>query len=797
MPLSYFRTLRTNLIVWLLLLMGGAALLVGCGAKSEPAVAETKKFRPADAADPPVTSEFQSRQGTLSSAANDIRRVDAPGGVAPKGPSGDPPGPSAKSSQVGGELQATLEQLDRLAMQQPKGNSQQEQLEDLVRIHNQRLSLAKKALQLKPPAEVRQRIVMAMYEIYQAFVQLRLPGTQNQLAEFAKSMMADSDPEVARIGRHAQFGAALARITSQPLENGKEVAAEAKRLLDAERGNLSEATLELVGQIADMLTASGLKEDGAAIAQMLADTLASDSKLADRAPRYALVAKFIQADLDALMDDVIREKPGADKKILATVQGLLKDVPPSRELFQVTQGVAHNLESIGSYGLAQSCYDQISAAFQNVSDERLGDAKKLASRAKRRMELIGKPLAVEGVMVDGRPFDWAAYAGKVVLVDFWATWCGPCLEELPNIRQNFEQFHAKGFEVVGVNLNTSASDLKQFLTLQDLPWASVTSREVLDGTVKDEDWAELPMAARCGVDAIPFVALVGKDGNVDSIHVRGPKLKKRLTELLGEPLTTEIPADPTQPGAPRALPAAGKQSNVPPVHGAATPVAMLVAAALFAADPPEAAASDKAEANPYLAKPDLSSAQLVAYIQRMLDRPQAIQTRPGFAEAIVEAADRILVAQPPAAEKEQLVAIESKFSLLHREACDGKEWADKQLMAFVEQLKDDSRPQVASEVAFFRLERQVLEAKDLPLEQIPILLNKVKEFAGKEKLTAKHLRLASSTVAAINRLEDGDEREAQFATLGALFSKSGDKELAQYGKKLAKKPAGERAAAKR
>jgi hypothetical protein len=56
------------------------------------------------------------------------------------------------------------------------------------------------------------------------------------------------------------------------------------------------------------------------------------------------------------------------------------------------------------------------------------------------------------------------------------------------------------------------------------------------------------MPAKCGVQAIPFVLLVGKDGKVDSIHVRGIKLKNRLTELLGEPLTTEVPADPSQSG---------------------------------------------------------------------------------------------------------------------------------------------------------------------------------------------------------------------------------------------------------
>ena len=219
-----------------------------------------------------------------------------------------------------------------------------------------------------------------------------------------------------------------------------------------------------------------------------------------------------------------------------------------------------------------------------------------------------------------------------------------------------------------------------------------------------------------------------------------------------------------------------------------------MARALFAADPPVA---EEESANPYRAKPDLTASQLVVYVKRMLDRPQAIQTRAGFGDAIVEACDRVLAASPPATESEQLVAIESKFAVLHREACDGKEAADKQLMEFVERMNDDSRKQVAGEVAFFKLERRVIDAKELPVEEIPTLLKDIQTYVAKEKLTGKHLRLASSTTAAINRLESGDEREAHFATFGQLFAKSSDKELVRYGKKLAKKPKAEEAAANR
>jgi thiol-disulfide isomerase/thioredoxin len=334
------------------------------------------------------------------------------------------------------------------------------------------------------------------------------------------------------------------------VENGKEIAGEAKKLLDAEAGDLSEDTQQLVGQAADMLTQSGFKDDAAGLIESLATALKDSPKRAEQAARYSLIAKLVRADFDTLLDGVLREQEGAEEKLVAAVKTLLSEVPPGRDLLNRTQTVAHILESTGHFKSAEICYDAIAVAFKDVEQKELADAKVLADKARQRMALVGKPLKVEGVLADGQPFDWTPYEGKVVLVDFWASWCGPCIEEIPNIKQNFEQFHAKGFEVVGVNLNTNPADLKQFLALQDLPWATVTTQEVLDGKVKEDDWTNIPMAAKCGVHSIPFVVLIGKDGKVDSIHVRGSKLKSRLTALLGEPITTEVPADPTQPATP-------------------------------------------------------------------------------------------------------------------------------------------------------------------------------------------------------------------------------------------------------
>lgn len=153
--------------------------------------------------------------------------------------------------------------------------------------------------------------------------------------------------------------------------------------------------------------------------------------------------------------------------------------------------------------------------------------RKLAERmtaTTRRIKLPGTPMELEGKRLDGSAFDPKTLAGKVVLVDFWATWCGPCLEEIPNILAQYDRYHDKGFEVLAISLDETREELDAFLAEKKLPWPILFSGAGFDD----------PVARRYGVNGIPQLILIGRDGNVLSIAARGP----RLAELLAEQFKT-------------------------------------------------------------------------------------------------------------------------------------------------------------------------------------------------------------------------------------------------------------------
>ena len=154
------------------------------------------------------------------------------------------------------------------------------------------------------------------------------------------------------------------------------------------------------------------------------------------------------------------------------------------------------------------------------------------------VSLVGKPLPIEGTTLDGTKFNIEQYRGRVVLVDFWATWCGPCRAKLPGLMKLHEQFHDKGFEVVGVDLDKNVDDLGKFLDDTKLPWINLIGE-------KDGDEMKFPLAEKYEISAIPSTFLVGRDGKVIARDPSDEDVTKKLEELLkpGQPATGSKPAE--------------------------------------------------------------------------------------------------------------------------------------------------------------------------------------------------------------------------------------------------------------
>ena len=133
------------------------------------------------------------------------------------------------------------------------------------------------------------------------------------------------------------------------------------------------------------------------------------------------------------------------------------------------------------------------------------------------------PLELKFTTVDGTAFDLAKWRGKVVLIDFWATWCGPCRRAMPYVVDAYQKLHGKGFEIVGISLDRDRGQMLQFTKDNNMPWP-----QYFDGLV----WYNV-VSRRFGIEGIPAMWLVDKRGQVRDSQA-GDDLVAEVSKLLAE-----------------------------------------------------------------------------------------------------------------------------------------------------------------------------------------------------------------------------------------------------------------------
>ncbi len=256
-------------------------------------------------------------------------------------------------------------------------------------------------------------------------------------------------------------------------------------------------------------TAAGSDEAGQRLQAQLADKLKSTDLTEEK--RFELRAMQVQVSQAKLNGVPPGEKSAALQRQART---LIQEFPKRLEPYLMLLASVRDADEAKVRPVVEELRNSADAP---------AEAKERAEALLTRLNLVGHPPQIQFTALDGRDVDTAKLKGKVVLVDFWATWCGPCVGEIPHVKEAYEKLHDKGFEIIGISFDSDKAALEKFVKSKELPWP-----QYFDG----KGWAN-KFGVRFGIQSIPAMWLIDRKGNVVDTNARDD-LAGRVQRLLAQ-----------------------------------------------------------------------------------------------------------------------------------------------------------------------------------------------------------------------------------------------------------------------
>jgi len=219
------------------------------------------------------------------------------------------------------------------------------------------------------------------------------------------------------------------------------------------------------------------------------------------------------------------QQPQKAVRYLESFVSKAKDAPRDKRAYGHYY-LAEAYKQLGEFDDAEGLFKVVIAEYGEV-DARLTQAaqQSLAMMASdRKLAIGGTPIPFDVKDIKGVPLSPEKYKGKVLLLDFWATWCAPCRQEMPNVKNVYKKYNKKGFEIVGISLDRSRGDLDRYIEQNKIPWP-----QYFDGKYWQNE-----VAVIYGISSVPATYLIDKKGKIRYKSLRGAQLERAVKELLAE-----------------------------------------------------------------------------------------------------------------------------------------------------------------------------------------------------------------------------------------------------------------------